>query len=141
MKNFLFFFCSAMLSWAVSAGTDNFTPSQSSDPIKKLVRAIAKANVYEITSAKAQQQSPFPQKNRLDQLLATADTLLMTNLITNHNNPVVRLYAFKALVILQKSIPKSIIDRVMNDGALVTVTDGNKKEKLAVKDIAKGFLY
>jgi len=113
--------------------------TQGGDPVKKIVREMAKTNVFELQVSGT--NTTGNQKVRFQQLLENSDTLELASLITNHKNAVVRLYAFQAMVLRQKIIPRNIIDRIMNDKSLVNVIYVNETRQKKLNEIASGFLY
>lgn len=109
------------------------------NPIKKIVKAIAKSNVYDAGSGNI--KSPSPQNIRYKKLVNLATVEELQQLILKNKKPIVRLYSFRAMVSLVNEIPKNIFNLVMNDNTEVTVIDGNKTFKKPLNSIAKGFLY
>lgn len=136
MKKYIFsiLFCFANVGFMVSA---NSIKSTSTDPIKKIVREIAKSDVYELSDS----LSPSQQNMRYKELLNNATVEALTELTMKNKNAVVRLYAFRALVEKQKNIPKYVIDKIANDTTLVTTISKETNNKVPFNSIAKGFLY
>jgi hypothetical protein len=122
-----------------SAGKAITWHSQAADPIKKIARELAKANVYESENGD-NSAAKSPQILRYRQLLVTASPQQLTELAKN-KNPVVRLYAFKALVNSMKEVPSEIVESFRKDNTLIAVKTGNTIEKKPLHSIASGFLY
>lgn len=117
------------------------TNSRSTDPLKKIVKEIAKANIYEATPVVGYAGTPSLQNKRYQQLLKSADISTLTRLATNNRNAIVRLYAFKALVNVLKDIPVSIVEQFKNDSTVIVVLQGDIAREVPLKSIASGFLY
>ena len=111
------------------------------DPVKKIVKEIAKSNIYEFTPTTENDVSKSQQNKRYEALLKTASVEELTNLATKHKNAVVRLYAFQALVLKLKDIPKEIIDQFNNDATMVDTLRGDIADKTPVNKISVTFLY
>ena len=124
-----------------SPGTNEFSKTTASDPLKKIVKEIAKSNIYEYpTTAGIAGNSP-KQNIRFEELLKTADNDELVKLATKNKNPVVRLYAYRAIVQKFKEVPKDILDRFNNDTSLVNTIRGGVADKKPVNIIAASFLY
>lgn len=109
-------------------------------PIRKIVKAIAKANVFVLHQP--EQASPLVidlEKNYfLLSKLATSDEL--EDLIRTHKNAVVRMYAFKALTTQVFDIPASIMNRINNDTATIECVNRDKTENTQLNVLAQNFL-
>lgn len=112
-----------------------------SNPIKKVVREMARSNVYEIINMDASAQTNSAQSGRYQQLLKTATTQQLINLAKENKNAIVRLYAFRALVNNLKEVPVEIVEKFRNDATLIEVKHGDVIEKKPLHSIASGFLY
>lgn len=112
-----------------------------STPIKKIVKEIAKSNVYETANTDANSQTSSLQNARYQQLLKTATTQQLINLARENKNAIVRLYAFRALVNNLKEVPVEIVEKFRNDATLIEVKHGDAIEKKPLHTIASGFLY
>lgn len=119
----------------------NIFSKTASDPVKKIVKEIAKANIYEFTPTTENDVSKSQQNKRYEVFLKTASVEELTNLATKHKNAVVRLYAFQALVLKLKDIPKEIIDQFKNDATMVDTLRDDIADKTPVNKIAVTFLY
>lgn len=111
------------------------------DPVAKIVRSIARANVYETAANGASRNTIHQQNQNKIDLAKVASIEKLTQLVLRHKRAIVRLYAFEALVQKQKNIPKEIIDHVINDDGMITVFDGNTSVKRPLNSIAAGLLY
>ncbi len=145
MKKFLLLiliFCNTNKMTIAAPKTNLITKSISSNnPLKKIIKAIAKSNVYEIPRVNTTDGSTSRQNVQYEELLKIATVQELSDLATKNKNTIVRLYAFRALVAKQKDIPKNIIDLVLNDTETVNIKDGDKIAKAPLNSIAKGFLY
>lgn len=112
-----------------------------SDPVKKIVREIAKSNVYEISASVGYSGTPSKQNIRYLELVKSASIDQLTQLATKNKNAVVRLYAFKALVNKLKDVPQQIIDQFRNDKTVIIVLKGDIPNKTQLNIIAEGCLY
>ena len=112
-----------------------------SNPIKKIVKEIAKSNVYEINSTTGYRETLSQQSTRYQQLLKIATAEQLTELAMKNKNAVVRLYAFQGLVNKLKEIPKEIVDQFRNDTSTIDVLKGNIAEKVSLNKVASGLLY
>ncbi len=111
------------------------------DPIKKIAREIAKANVYEFAAAPTADRKSTDQNNRYEVLLKTAGDADLIELATKNKNAIVRLYAYRAIVQKFKEVPKNILDQFANDQTMVSTMRGAIEEKMTVSKIAESFLY
>lgn len=143
MKKYLLLiiFCSAGNFIMASPKSIFFTKTTASDPVKKIVKAIAKSNVYDLSATNNSAQSNSPQNLRYEKLLNTATTEKLTELATKNKNAVVRLYAYKALINKIKTIPKEMVDQFNNDTTVINTINGNTAGQAALNSIARGFLY
>lgn len=117
-----------------------FTKTTASDPVKKIVKAIAKSNVYDLSATNNSAQANSPQNLRYEKLLNTATTEKLTELAKN-KNAVMRLYAYKALINKIKNIPKEMVDQFNNDTTVINTINGNTAGQAPLNSIARGFLY
>ena len=109
-------------------------------PIRKIVKAIEKANVFVLQ--KPEQTSPLlrdlEENYFLLSKLATSDEL--EGLIRTHKNAVVRLYAFKALTTQVHNIPGVTMDIINNERATIACIKGDKTENVELRILAQNFL-
>ena len=109
-------------------------------PIRKIIKAIEKANVFVLQ--KPEQTSPLitdlEENYFLLSKLATSDEL--EGLIRTHKNAVVRLYAFKALTTQVHNIPGVTMDIINNDRAIIACIKGDKTENVELRILAQNFL-
>jgi hypothetical protein len=118
-----------------------FTKTTASDPVKKIVKAIAKSNVYDLSATNNIAPPNSPQNLRYEKLLNIASVEKLTELATKNKNAVVRLYAYKALINKIKDIPKGMVDQFNNDTTIINTINGNTAGQVPLNSIAKGFLY
>lgn len=141
-KYFLFIlFCWANQCIAVPLKDNSGYQLQSPGPVKKIVKEIAKTNVYDFTANAAPTGTVSQQNSRYLELLQTANIEDLVKLATKHKNRVVRLYAYRAIVQKSKSVPPGILDQFTNDTTIVSTIRGGIKDKTAVNKIAASFLY
>jgi hypothetical protein len=141
MHKFLFFLIFSLGNNVAKSSTVNYQQKTRPQPIKKVVREMAKSNVYEISATVGYAGTPSRQGSRYVQLLKTANIDELTTLATMHKNAVVRLYAFNALVNKVKDVPSPIVDQFRNDSTMIVVLKGDVAEKVPLNKIAEGLLY
>lgn len=110
-------------------------------PLKKIVRRIAKANVYVVTSLNSNNKAVSDQELNYQNLLKVASPEELSDLAASDKNAIVRLYAFKALMETVKDAPKNIFVQFMNDATLIKVINGSRSEMKPLNSISNGFLY
>ncbi|MEO6135655.1 MAG: hypothetical protein ABIP35_10910 [Ginsengibacter sp.] len=132
-----------LFGWTFSLSESKAISSEitQGDPVAKIVRSIAKADVYETRAYTASHKNTLQQNQNKINLAKVASIEKLTQLVLRHKRAIVRLYAFEALVQKQKNIPKEIIEHVKNDDGMITVFDGNTTVKKPLNAIAAGFLY
>jgi hypothetical protein len=110
------------------------------NPIKKIVKAIAKANVFVL--APPAQPLPLVTEQEKNYLLLSrlATSNELEDLIMNHKNAVVRMYAFKALTTQMHHISENIMQVINNDTTLIDCINREKIEKTQIKILAQNFL-
>jgi hypothetical protein len=143
MNNYilLLLFC-LMNSFNLASPKENATfKTADSDPVKKIVREMARSNVYEISTTIGYSGAPSKLGARYKELLKYASTDQLTELATKNKNAVVRLYAFNALVNKEREVPQAIIDQFRNDKTIITVLNGDTSNKSPVNVIAERCLY
>lgn len=110
------------------------------NPIKKIVKAIEKANVFVL--ATPAQPSPLVTEQEKNYVLlsrlATSDEL--EDLILTHKSGVVRMYAFQALTTQLHDIPENIMNVVNNDTTIIDCINKKKTEMFEIKILAQNFL-
>ena len=127
-------------SWAAIKAVDNLKRADG-DPIKKIVREMAKSNVYEISSTVGYSSTPSQQAIRYQELLKSASIAELTELATTNKNAIVRLYAFCALVNKSKDVPQTIIDQFRNDKTIIVVLNGDIAANTPLNSMAERCLY
>ena len=138
---FLLIFCWANNLIAASAKDYSFNKITTNDPIKKIVKEIAKSNVYEYPAPGNAVRTASEQNIRFVELLKISNDDDLIKLATKYKNAVVRLYAYRAIVQKFKEVPKDILDQFNNDTSVVNTLRGNIADKTTVKEIAGSFLY
>ncbi len=124
-----------------SPKNDHFNNIPASDPVKKIVKEIEKANIYEYTATVGFAGTASQQNIHYEELLKTASTDELIKLATKNKNAVVRLYAYRAIVQKFKEVPKDILNQFNNDTSVVNTLRGCIAEKTTVKVIAESLLY
>ena len=137
---FLLAFCFAANVFPVTAKVSTVS-APIDNPIKKIVKEIAKSNVYEIRSTAGSRETASQQSSRFQQLLQISSIDDLTELATKNKNAVVRLYAFNGLVNKLKDVPKEIVDQFRTDTTLIYVLNGNETHTIPVNKVASGLLY
>ena len=142
MKKYLLLiiFCYAGNFILASQKSNLFTKTTASDPVKKIVKTIAKSNVYDLSAINITHPNS-PKNLRYEELLNIATAEKLTELATKNKNAVVRLYAYKALINKVKNIPKEIVDQFNNDATIINTINGDTAGKAPLNSIAKGLLY
>ena len=110
-------------------------------PLRKIVRRIAKANAYVVTSLNNNNKAVSDQELNYRDLLKVASPEELSDLAASDKNAIVRLYAFKALMETEKDAPKNIFEQFMNDATLIKVINGSRSEMKPLNSISNGFLY
>lgn len=117
----------------------SFSKTNNETPVNKIVKRIAKANVYTVTPTNTKIVSD-QELNYVD-LLKIASIEELTQLAKDHKNAVVRLYAFRALMEMVKDAPKDIFEQFSKDSTPVRVVNGTSSEMKPLNSISNGFLY
>lgn len=152
MRRIFFIVCVLLVSIACYHAAEAFSfiknyhtftiyTSSSDTPLKKIVRRIAKANVYVVTTLNTNDKTVADQELNYRELLTTASPEELSDLAEGDKNAVVRLYAFKALMETIKDAPKNIFVQFMNDTTPVKVINGRTSEMKPLNSISNGFLY
>ena len=111
------------------------------NPLKKIVRKIAKANVFDATPVANKGKVISEQEINYRDLLNTASPEQLIDLATNYKNAVVRLYAFRALMEKVKSAPNNLYQKFKNDNTSIKVINGKFSERKPLSAVSNGFLY
>lgn len=143
MKKYLFLaiFCCMNNLMIASPKINNFFKTTNSDPVKRIVKEIAKSNIYDYITTAGIAGTLSKQNILFDELLKTADNEDLIKLATKNKNAVVRLYAYRAIVQKFKEVPKDILDQFNNDTSPVNTMRGGITDKKPVNVIAASFLY
>jgi ribosomal protein S17E len=134
----LIFCCASNLS--AIASTSILFKTSGQEPIKKIVKEIAKSNVYVYADGVPESGKIPDQEIRYRELLkiAGADDLIG---LAKDKNAVVRLYAYKAIVRQFSKIPTDLFEQFSNDKTIVTTLRGKVEEKTTINKIAGSLLY
>lgn len=126
-----------------TVGGNKFFTSKTTNenPLKKIVRKIAKANVFDATPIANNGKVISEQEINYRDLLNTASPEQLIDLATNDKNAVVRLYAFRALMEKVKSAPDNLYQQFKNDNTGIKVINGKISERKPLSAISNGFLY
>ena len=119
----------------------SFYKLKDGSPLKKIVKRIAKANLYDATPTTENNNVVSKQETNYKDLLNTATPEQLTGLATNNKNAVVRLYAFRALMEKVKSTSDDVYNQFTNDNTIIKVINGTTTEKKPMNSISNGFLY
>ncbi|MEO6681769.1 MAG: hypothetical protein ABIN48_03000 [Ginsengibacter sp.] len=109
-------------------------------PIRKIVKAIAKANIFVLKDPAQASTLVEEQEENYSQLLQLATTSELEDLILTHKNAAVRIYAFKALTTHLHHIPENIMYVVNADTTLVESVNHENTEKIELKQLVQHFL-
>ena len=125
-----------------STGRDiSFSKPTNENPLKKIVKKIAKANVYDATPVVSNHKVISEQEINYQDLLNTASPEQLIDLATNDKNAVVRLYAFRAIMAKVKSAPNNLYMQFANDHSSIKVINGTITSRKPISTISNGFLY
>lgn len=111
------------------------------NPLKKIVKEIAKANLYDATRTTDNKNAFSKQETNYQELLKAATPEQLTELATSSINAIVRLYAFRALMEKVKRTSENVYNQFTNDKTLIKVINGNIAEMKPLNTISNGFLY
>lgn len=123
-----------------SSGTV-FSKIKKETPLKKIIKKIAKANIYDATPVVSNHKVISEQEINYQELLNTASPEELIDLATNDKNAVVRLYAFRAIMEKVKSAPQNLYLQFANDDTTIKVINGTITSKKPISTISNGFLY
>jgi predicted aminopeptidase len=115
--------------------------STNENPVKKIIKKLAKANVYDATTYNENEKVISEQETLYRELLNSASPDQLTELATNNKNAVVRLYAFRALMEKVKNASISVYNQFKNDTTAIKVINGQTTEMKPLNTISNGFLY
>lgn len=119
-------------------GTNSEIPAP--DPIKKIVKAIAKTNIFVLATPAQPSPLVIAQENNYVLLSRLATSYELEDLILTHKNAVVRMYAFKALMTQLHEIPEKIMTVINNDTTSIDCVNKEKTEKAKIKNLVQNFL-
>lgn len=135
------FLCAMASPNSITVEKNFFYKSRIQDPLKKIVKKIAKANVYDATPLVSKQKVISEQEINYQYLLNTASPEQLIDLATNDKNAVVRLYAFRALMEKVKKAPGNVYTQFANDNTTIKVINGTTTSRKSISAISNGFLY
>lgn len=125
MKNLLFGFFLLVVCSSASAKPVLSERKQAriSGPVSEIVKEIASHNIYESRTVgiAGTLSAQFQRYEKLGKT-ATPDELIQIS--TNHENAVVRIYAFQALKLRGIAVPKDLQEQISRDKAEVQTLDG-----------------
>lgn len=113
--------------------------AQDTTSLKRLLREIARENVYMASPLPGPHDKTAHQYFRYERLKSAAAFDLL-QIAHTHSNAVVRLYAFRALTNKMDNIPAELAFQFKQDKTLVLYQRGKRTEKIPVNVIANGFL-
>jgi hypothetical protein len=120
----------------------SFSPSKpNADPIKKVLKEMAKTNIYEYSTTFKKDAVLPEQMNRYTMLKEMASPERLISIVKKDKNAVVRLYAYMALVSSLKSVPADVLQQMNGDQTIVQTNHENISGSETVATIAKTFLY
>ncbi|HEY5463175.1 MAG TPA: hypothetical protein VIJ95_07960 [Hanamia sp.] len=131
------------IAHSICHSNPNFSMNKTTNenPLKKIIKKIAKANVYDASPFMSNNKVVSEQESLYKDLLNTASPEELIDLATNNKNAVVRLYAFRALMEKQKKAPTNVYDQFMNDNTPIKVINGKSSQMKPLNAISNGFLY
>ena len=143
---FLFFIISCFHFSIASPNGSRFqnislNKTTNANPLKKLIKQLAKANVFDATPLRVSNKVVSEQESLYKELINLATPDQLTEMATSNKNGVVRLYAFRALMEKVKDAPGNVLQQFMNDTTLIRVINGSSSEMKPMNSISNGFLY
>jgi hypothetical protein len=119
----------------------NFSKAQpTSAPIEMILFEMAQHNIYE-SSFVGFSAVPSLQYKRFQQMKERANAGQLVQYASSYHNPVVRLYALKALKEIKMEIPASLIQQFKNDSSKVSISIGCIKDIQKVSSVAATYIY
>ncbi|MCO6497651.1 MAG: hypothetical protein J5I50_08315 [Chitinophagaceae bacterium] len=134
MKSPLLYIAIFLCSVTVSNATPQHFPYKDTITLKKLWKQISKENTFPVEEVVLQKDNRIPVIKQQ----ATAFDLLKT--VMEHQNAVVRLYAFAALSDQMDNLPAEIIKKVREDTSPVNVIRNGELKTRPFNEVANGFL-
>lgn len=113
-----------------------FGQKETNHSMKRIVSAMAKNDVYEVSYTVGFAGSVSKQYLRFKQLLSLATEQQLTYLAAKNKNAVVRLYALQALRRKHANIPNILLEQFQNDKTIVTTQNGCNGDKETVNELA-----
>lgn len=103
--------------------------------LSKLLRQIAKEKVFLIHDEQgSNQQTNF---RRFSQ---SATPYEFMKIAMENKNPIVRLYAFRAVAERMDDLPVELVEKFKNDHTPVTVGEADIEREMPLSEVANGFL-
>lgn len=119
-----------------TAGTSEIHHSSADTiKIKKVVKRIAKENFYDMTGRPGD-----VQQINFDLLTRAGSPFDFLKIAMEDKNPVVRLYAFKALARRMDNIPMEVINKFRSDTSQIKVFVNGETKDVPINQIANSFL-
>lgn len=138
----LFVYTNSFLLLLLCTTLSSFSPNTpNADPIKKVVKEMAKTNIYEYSTTFIKDAVLPAQINRYALLKQMASPERLISIIKKDKNGVVRLYAYMALVSSLKSVPADVLQQMNGDQTMVQTNHENTSGSETVATIARTFLY
>lgn len=103
--------------------------------MKKLINEIAKENVFILGNPKSTDQPGSYKK-----LIQSGSVYDFLRIAMDNKNPVVRLYAFRAVASRMDNLPAELVMKFKNDTTLITVRSGTEEKQVPVNQVANGYL-
>ena len=124
----------------MQASTITNIESIAPSPIKKIVRTLAKGNIFILHMPVQPSPIVAVQQENYTQLEQIATSAELETLILQNKNAVVRLYAFKALAKQMENIGENIMQVINKDSSEIAYFNRDKKEKARLNILAQNFL-
>ena len=146
-KYFFLFFIISCFHYTIASPNgyryQNFllNKTTNANPLKKLIKQLAKANVFDATPLRVSNKVISEQESLYKELISLATPDQLTELATHNKNAIVRLYAFRALMEKVKDAPGNVIQQFINDTTPIRIINGNSSEMKPMNTISNGFLY
>lgn len=103
--------------------------------IKKLIKELAKDNVFIVAD-----HSDDKSNGAYDKLVQYGSPYDFLKIAMDNRNPVVRLYAFRAIAARMDNLPAELVLKFKEDTTMITVLSDGQEKKLPVNQVANGYL-
>lgn len=119
----------------------NFSKAQpTSAPLDMILFEMTQHNIYE-SSFVGFSAVPSVQYKRFLQMKELANAGQLLQYANSHHNPVVRLYALKALKEIKSEIPAPLAQQFKNDSSKVSIFIGCIKDIQKLSSVAATYIY